>query len=259
MVDPIQSANVGQPTDLARTARVDSLRVTVLGVNAWALLLLLPWLLAAPAEPTTVLWLFIPLIALGVGTLAISSQRLFAAWVLLGVFPVLCAFIVAFMPQLTEHPPHGTFSHALGALGLVAFGAGAAMAVGRPLEVRSASRRPLGTVAPVEERSQRRRGRRILVAITTAGAFAIALFAPAVGDQSAYVQAWGEASREAATLSAVVGGGLSASLLALVIGPGLRASRARAPVARQANRRALMLLGLFVVGLVLYAFYVTAR
>jgi hypothetical protein len=50
--------------------------------------------------------------------------------------------------------------------------------------VRSSTRRPLGTVAPVEERSERRRGRRILMAVATTAAFAIALIAPAIGDQS---------------------------------------------------------------------------
>jgi hypothetical protein len=259
MAAPIQSANVGQPRDLARTARVDVLRVVVLGLNAWIVLLFLPWVLATPTDPTTVFWLCAPLVVLAMGAPSIPSQRLFAAWMLLGAFPVLCAFVVAWMPQLTEHPPHGTWSHALGALSLVAFGAGAATAVGRPERVRSSTRRPLGTVAPVEERSERRRGRRVLVAVATTAAFAMALIAPAVGDQSGYVRAWGEASREAATLAAVIGGGLGAALLSLIVGPGLRASRSRAPTARQANRRALTMLGLFAIGLALYVFYVTAR
>jgi hypothetical protein len=48
-------------------------------------------------------------------------------------------------------------------------------------------------------------------------------------------------------------------MLALIVGPGLRASRSRAPSIRQTNRRALTMLGLFAVGLALYVFYLTAR
>ena len=206
MADPIQSANVGQPTDLARTAQVDALRVVVLGLNAWVVLLLLPWGLSEPIAPMSLLWVMTPLVALGLGAPLILSHRLFAAWLLLGAFPVLSAFVVAFLPQLTAHPPHGTGGLALGALCLVAFGAGSALAVGRPERVRESSRRPLGTVAPVEERAGRRRGRRLLLIVGGAGAFTLALFAPGVGDVTSYEQAWGQAAGEAATLAAVVGG-----------------------------------------------------
>jgi hypothetical protein len=259
MAESIQSLNVGRSADLRRTARIDAVRVMVLGVNAWAVLLLIPWALGDPEDGTSLFWLLGPLTALAVGVPLILSHRLFAAWVLLGVYPVLCAFGVAFLPQLTRHAPHGTFGLALGALCFVAYGAGSALSVGRPPSIRESTHKPLGTVAPVEERAERRWGRRILLGVTGALSFGLALVAPRVGDGAAYLEAWGEAAREGATLTAVVGGALGAALLALVVGPGLRVSRAHARNVQRSNRRATMMFGLFVVGLMLFAFYETAR
>ncbi len=259
MVEPIQRDDVSEPGELVRSTRGDAGRALVLGLNAWALLTILPFFVGGPREVTALLWALVPLPFLAVGAALVPWHRQIAAWLLLGAFPTSVAGVVAAMENLTQHSPYGTVGLSIGALGLVAFGAAAAHAVTRPVRVRTATWRPLGTVSPLEEPKVRRWGRRLLVGVTGAGALALALIAPKAGDTAFFVAAWGDAADEAATLSAVVGGALGASLLALIVGPGLRASRRRGVTRRRSRRRVATLLGLAVLALALYVFYALER
>lgn len=233
---------------------MDASRAFVLGLNAWALLAALPLFVGGPRELSAIAWLTAPLPFLAAGTALIQRQREIAGWLLLGAFPASLAGVVGGLGKLTLHSPFSTTGLSIGAVSLVAFGAAAALALTRPTRLRTAVWRPLDAVAPLEGPRVRWVGRRLLLAVTGAFALALALIAPEVGDLSGFAAAWGEAAEEAATLNAVMGGALGASLLALIVGPGLRASH-RQVTRRRAGRRAAALIGLAGLALALYAFY----
>lgn len=238
---------------------MDAGRALVLGLNAWALLTVLPLFVGVPRGPTAIFWLAAPLPFLFAGAALVPWHRQMAVWLLLGAFPTSVGGVVAAMANLTEGSPFGPVSLSVGAVSLLVFGASAARATTHPLRVREAVWRPLGTVAPLEEPRVRRWGRRLLVAVTGTGALALALIAPRVGDTAALAGSWGEAADEAATLGAVVGGVLGASLLALIVGPGLRANRRRRVTRRQSRRRVAALVALAIATSALYALHLLER
>jgi len=232
------------------------LRVWVLGVNAWAVLLLLPCLLAGPRSAMHLIWLAAPLLPLALGGALLARARTIAAWVLLGVFPTLMAAVVAIVPRLVVQPAYSTTGIVIGAISSVAFGAGAALASGRPEGLRTSSRRPLGSVAALSEAPRRSRLRWAVVGTAVAGATVLAVVAPFHGGVAAYQAVWGPAGPEAGVMSAVVAGTLAAAALALFVGPLLRADRGRPPSRRAVRRRVTALLMSVAIGLAFYAYYV---
>lgn len=256
MKESFQSTDTLHPAATGRLTGPDGARVLVLGLNAWLVLLALPTLLAEPRSVAHLLWLLLPLPALVAGVIALERSRTVGAWVLLGGYPTLVVAIVAAMPQLVLQSAYSTVGLVLGASSMVAFGAGAAYATMRPPSLRPTSRRPLGSVTPVDEPRSRRRGRHLLVGAGVLGSVLIAIVAPALGGVEAYGEPWGRAAPEAAVLTAVVGGALGAVTLAIFVGPTLRAPRGRKPSRRQINRRVAALLVSVVIGVAFYVFYV---
>lgn len=251
-----QSVEIATRPDHKRGIGLEMGRVMVLGLNAWTVMLLLPMILASPRSATAILWLVPPLLPLTAGIAALPRSRPLSAWLLLGGFPIAVVAIMAALPALVVDSPFSTPGVALGALCLCAFGAAAALSAGRPRQLRETSTRPLTSVAPTQEHTGRRWVRRAVLFVTTAGAAALAWLAPAVGDRTGYQAAWGDTAREAATLTAVVGGALAVSIVALFVGPSLRASRTRPPSSRRVRRRVGWLLLSVAIGAAFYLFYV---
>lgn len=250
-----QSAHEGAQADAPRALRVEQSRLLVLGMNAWAVLLAVPLWSGQPRATWAILLLLLPLACLAAGLLLLPASRRITAWVLLGAYPTSIASVAAALPQLAVASPYSTPGLLLGTLSLAAFGAGAAFSATRPPALRPTSSRPLGSVAPIEEHAGRRTVRWALLGVTSLGALAIAVVAPAVGDRAGYEAAWGEAADEAAVLTAVIASALSAATLALFVGPTLRASRPRRRSRRRTRRRIGWLLLSAVVGAAFYAFY----
>ena len=250
-----QSVQERAQADASRAVRVEQSRLVVLGVNVWAVLLAVPLWSAQPRTAAGALWLALPLACLAAGLLSLPASRRVAAWLLLGLYPTSVASVAAALPQLTIATPYSTPGLLVGALSLAAFGAGAAFSATRPAQLRPNTSRPLGSVVPIEEHTGRRRVRWALLGVTSVGALAIAVVAPAVSDRAGYEALWGEAAGEAAVLTAVVAGALAAATLALFVGPTLRASRARRSSGRRVRRRIGWLLLSAVVGALFYAFY----
>lgn len=254
MAESFQSAQKARPEPGA--ARSDGARVLVLGLNAWMVLAVLPMWFAEPRAASSVAWLLLPLPALLVGSAMLPRSPTLAAWVLLGGYPVLLAGLVAAVPGLVSQSPYSSAGLALGALSLVAFGAGAAFAATRPARMRPTSRRPLGSVSPIDEPGLRVWMRRLLLGAAGLGALTVAVVAPSLGGTESYEPTWGDAAAEAAVLTAVVGGALGCTALALFVGPTLRAAREAAPSRRQVNRRVAALLFSVSLGVAFYWFYI---
>jgi hypothetical protein len=249
--------NQSEITTIGRT-RTDVAQVLALGANAWTVCLLLPALLAVPTSGMTLVWVLVPLGALGAGGLCVGRRTGAAAWLLLAAYPVAVAAVAAVLPSLTVQHPYSTVGTSLAAASMVAFGAGSAYAVGAPRVLRAATARPLGGVVPVEESPRRRMTRRLLLTLTGLGAAAIAVIAPGAGAVREYFAAWGEAAPEAATLTAVAAAAVATASIALVVGPSLRASRGPLPSRQQTRRRFLGFLVSVGLGLLFYVFYVLA-
>ena len=256
MAEGIQRTEKTQEADPARLPAADAARVIVLGLNVWLVLLAVPLLLAEPRSVGHLVWLGLPLPVLFAGAVSLDRSRALAGWLLLGVYPTLLVAIVAATPQLVLQSAYSTVGLVIGAVSLVAFGAGAAYATTRPASLRPTSRRPLGSVAPIEEPTLRTLGRRLLLGAGVVGAVLVAIVAPALGGAESYGEVWGRAAPEAAVLTAVVGGALGAVTLAMFVGPTLRAPRGREPSRRQRDRRVVALLFSVALGLAFYVFYV---
>lgn len=237
-------------------AGADSARVMVLGLNAWLVLLAVPMLLAEPRSAAHLAWLLLPLPPLLAGAAALERARTLATWVLLGGYPTLLVAVVASMPQLVLQSAYSTVGLLIGVSSLVAFGATAAYACTRPPSLRPSTRRPLGSVTPIDEPVPRIRGRRLLLATGVVGSVLVALVAPALGGVESYGETWGRAAPEAAVLTAVVGGALGTVILAMFVGPTLRATRGRRLSRRQIDRRVAALLLSVAIGAAIYVFYV---
>ena len=239
--------------------RTDAARVIVLGMNAWLVLAVLPMALAEPKAPASMTWLLLPLPALVAGVLTLARSQLIAGYVLLGGFPTLLAALLSVLPRFVVQTPWSTVGLLLGAASLIAYGAAAVFAVSRPHALRATTHRPLGSVAPIEERAALIWSRRAVLSVGAIGAAVLAVVAPVVGGMAAYEEVWGEAAAEASVLAAVVGGALGACVIALFVGPTLRAPRSPAPTRRQVNRRVGALLASVAIGVLFWVFYFTQQ
>lgn len=232
----------------ARAARVDAARVAVLGLNAWLVLTVLPMLLAGPQSWASAALLVLPLPALAFGVSALSRSRRTAGAALLAGYPVLVAIAIGLLGDHVEREPYSPLGLLFGALSLLAYGAGAALAASRPQGHRPTSLRPLGSVQPIPPDRSRVRTQLALIGVTASAATAVAVVAPMLGGRTALVAAWGDAAREAGVLVAVVAGALGTAVVALFVAPAMRASRRRPPTRRQIDARLVALLSVVLTG-----------
>lgn len=200
-----------------------------------------PWLAAAAALP--------PLALLAVGARALRDGRPGpASWALLAGVPVaLGGAQAAVFPTLAAPPGPGP-GWVVTALALLAYGAAAARALARSGPARRGDRRPLEASEGAPARPPGTVPRRWLLGGATAGALALVLSPAATRDPESFAEAWGPAQTEAALLVAAVSTALGVSVLAVFVGPGLRASRERPPSPAERRSRVARAITLAALG-----------
>ncbi|MEO0325270.1 MAG: hypothetical protein AAF447_20095 [Myxococcota bacterium] len=151
---------------------------------------------------------------------------------LLGAAPLGLGLAVALAPLAGVAPPQG-LALVLGAAAF-AFYVSVAGRLADPRTFAEAdSVRFEGVTADLAAEARARR-RGAMLTLGTAGAFAVAVVAPAWGGSLA--PAWGAAAPEAATLTATVGAALGTLVLVLGVAPGTRRRRALPPPERRRAR-----------------------
>lgn len=246
-----ESAAAGGVTDALReAARIEVFRVGILGLNAWLVLLVLPMSFAGIRTLAAPALVVLPLLALGLGTGALVAFRRAAPWLLLAAYPAALAIVAAALPSFVAQEPWAPFGMLLGVLSLLAYGARAALATGRPDRLRASTPRPLGSIPPLRETPGRARMQKVVLGVTGAGALAIAALAPPLASRSELEPAWGAAASDAAILVAVVAGAVAAVAIGLVVAPATRADRTRPPSTRQVRRRVVALLLAVTMGMI---------
>lgn len=234
----------------------DALRVGFLGLNAWAVLILIPSLNAEGLTRAPVLGL--PLLALIAVGIAVHRTWQSTPWIVFVLFPCTLALTVALEPRLRYGDAFSVYMIVAGILSFAAYGVVAALAAGRRTQLRQTTEHALAQrTRPVLDR-HRTTLRRALLGFGAVLAVALIAVAPYVGVKRTLDDAWKDASREGATLTAVVASALATLILATLVGPGLRAQRQRGPKEKlHRARRVIPLLLLVGVGVVAYTMYVT--
>jgi hypothetical protein len=238
----------------------ERLRVLVLGMQVWVIGVAWPMLDGMRSVGGVELGLGAAcLMALIAGTLlparassgAVRDRVQPGLWLV--VFPALLAACCGARPERWNQHLYGSFGLVLLWLALCAFGAKAALvSAGEPPRMPSTS-------VPLDEAAQptgashallRQRGLALLCVI---GGAAIALIAPTWGGLPALERAWGDAALTGGVLTAVIGGALGVTTVAVFLGQGLREpTPAPAPTRRELVLRTLGYLWLAVLGAVTY-------
>jgi len=144
----------------------------------------------------------------------------------------------------------------LAALSLLGYGAAAALAVGTPRATRRSTVRGWAEAAPAPEPRIRRQ--RLALGLGAAVALALSL-APLWGGLGAFRARWGESAGEGAVLTALVSGALGAVVVAMGVGPMLRASRISAKPLTIRRFRALGYFAAAALGVVTYVMLRSAQ
>lgn len=235
----------------------DAVRTAVLGVNAWAVALFVPAIHGGTEGALALIEVIAPLAVLAAGVWALrggaaATPRRAATWGLLAAYPLALALGIVTRPELGALDSYSTPALVVAVLATVAYGAGAAAATARPDAFRAATRKPLGGVAPVPDEPRRRWLRRLLLGAAALGALGLGAIAPSWGERADLERSFGEAAPEAALVAAVIGGALATAIIALFIGPSLRAARDRVPTRPQLTRRAIGWLVAALGGIAVY-------
>jgi hypothetical protein len=255
--------DVGQSLAQLTSAR-ERLRVLVLGMQVWVIGVAWPMLdgtrIIGALELTLGAACLVALIA-GILWPARAGSRTArdrvqpALWLV--AFPTLVAATCGARPERWNQHLYGSVGLVLLWLALCAFGAKAALvSAGEQRRVPSTSLPEDEAALSVGDGRLRRGGVALLCVI---GGAAIALIAPTWGGQSALEEAWGEAALTGGVLTAVIGGALGVTTVAVFLGQALReASPERPPSRKEIVLRALGYLWLALLGAVTY-FIVVAR
>jgi hypothetical protein len=246
-------------TSLAGKASArERLRVLVLGMQVWVIGVAWPMLDAT----RTAGMLEVALGSAGLGALIAGAlvparagsrmPRDLAQPVLwLIAFPGLLAASAGARPERWNQHLFGSVGLVLLWLALCAFGAKAALVSAGEAPRMPSTSFPLDEPTPPAGDGALRQRAVVLLCVT--GGAAIALIAPTWGGLPALEQAWGDAALTGGVLTAVIGGGLGVTTIAVFLGQALReASPARPPSRREMLLRALGYLWLAVLGAVTY-------
>jgi hypothetical protein len=250
------------PRSFRAAGPTEALRIAALGVNAWAVALLLPVLHGGVRDSIDATIVPLPLLPLAFGVVAIAANgsslhRASAVGALLFAFPVALAGALAWRADLATQEAWGAIGLFVAALSTLAYGAVAAEACSRPLTLRTSSAQSLPSPLALREPLARAWLRRLSIGGTTLGALAAAVVAPALGARTALVRAWGESADEAAVLASLVGGTAAAIGIAAILGPSFRAPRAaEQPGGR---RTAVRIAVAAALGIAAFAGYVVLR
>ncbi|MBX3269485.1 MAG: hypothetical protein KF729_04460 [Sandaracinaceae bacterium] len=222
----------------------DRARVGLLGLNAWAVIFLVPSL-HLPAEGSGPAWAaaLVGLALLGGGVVALGRRPDAARAVLLALFPVALGLTGVARPALVEREVLDPLTALAGAGSLLAFVAAAAWALARGDALKPATTAPTRAREPVVEPPGRRWTRRALLGLTGAGGFAIVAVA-ALTSRAERLAAWGEAREDGVVLAIVVASVLAAFAVGGIVGPALRAERRPAAAEKLRRRRVALALAL---------------
>ena len=259
VVKQVPSGRAAMPSDPGETpapARGPGTpALCALGVNAWALsvgwTLLSPdvslrqRLIASAALTALAFGAFFNARATRVTNLRTQGPSLWqvgARWSLLCVFPMSLSAALCLGSEAQRERAHSALSITLAAVALLAYGAAALQACRAPLPIlpsKSHARRSELVTAPDAQRLIKWLASSVLIL----GALAIALIAPLSSDYAQLQAAWGDAADAGAALTAVVGGAIAMTLVAVELAPLLRSqSLPRVPANKRRARIAVMLL-----------------
>jgi hypothetical protein len=203
--------------------------VLALGINVWAIALLLPVIHSGTREAAA-LWMAAPLVPLVAGVVLLATvarplRRTLAIVALLFLFPVALVLGLAFGTDLADRDAWGPVGLSAAALSMLAYGALAAEVCARPLALRTSTVQPLPAPSLVVAPKLQTWLRRGVLGTATAGALGAAVIAPSLGSRADLLRAWGDAADEATVLGCIVATGVGALSIAGVLGPRLRALR----------------------------------
>lgn len=208
-------------------------RALVLGVDAWAVGLFVPLLLAGTGGGLLAVSM-LPLAALGIGV-ALWPRR-GAVWWVLGVFPVMLVGVVGLADR--GGAIHETATLALAALALALHVFGVA-AVVRPAPRSGTTVRPLTALAVDHAAMRRARVRTLVLCLCGVGAAALAVVVPTWGSSREVERVFGDSAQAASAFVATVAVVLSVAVLAGLVAPATRLPRAVQP-GRRSTRVALL-------------------
>jgi hypothetical protein len=221
----------GSDVEEGVSTRPDLLRVGILGLNAWAVGVLLPTFHVGLANGLEGLAAVAPLGMLAAGVALLSRGSPHARWVLLAGVPPALVISAALRNAALVDDAFDAISLSLAAISLLAYLAASAHAVARPALSKPA------IAIPEAEPLARRWLRRALLGLTSVGAFGAVVVAPAWATLRERRAAWGEAADAASVLTAVVAAVVTAFAVGSIVGPALRAERARPSAALSSRRR----------------------
>lgn len=232
----------------------DAIRVGFLGLNAWAVLLLIPALHTDGMERPYLLSL--PLVALALVSAAWLRGWAATPWLSFVVFPVAVGAAIAFEPRLRLGDSSPVPLIVAGVCTFATYLAVAAHSSLSRLKMRTSTEYPLASKPRGTRDGHRRFVRHGLLALGALMTVALLAVAPYVGQRHTFNEAWRDAASEGAMLTALVASAIATASLAVFIGPALRSDRraARAGKGSRAKRVVplLLLVVLGVVAIVLY-------
>jgi hypothetical protein len=241
-VGPSLAEDSGRPAQ--RTGLGVAVRVGVLGIAAWFVTVGVPALEGGRPALVDLVLMVLPLIALaggvrGLGT-ASGEAGATSGLLLIGV-PTLLATAMAGGSDPALSDRYGTALLLLGAIATLAYAAAAAHALGLPPHLRSTTTTKLPSAARARPGAPALR--RLVLGTAVVGAVVVALVVPSLGSRAQYALAWGEAAEEGRVLTAIVGGAVGSVVLAVIVGPSLRAAR---PVGRPRGDGAALVASILV-------------
>jgi hypothetical protein len=204
---------------LASAGRVPATRLAAplaWGANLWLLMIGWPWIAESAGSPWLALAAATPLIAGAL--LAAFGQLALASGCFLVAFPLAIASAVAASEQAAEP---SLLALTVIAASMWVYGT----AVARALRLSSAEQSPSMRVEPLQGRGRSPRHqaarlragrvRNLGVALTVAGAIAIAMLAPGWGDTDELYQAFGDDPRHASVLIAMVAAAIGVGVVSV--------------------------------------------
>lgn len=228
-----------------------TIQVALLGVNVWAVVLLIPWLTSHPVfDQARIIALVGTLAPLFVGSFLVAPGSRAATFALLFVYPIALGFGIAALPRWTEETPHSAPGMVVAAVSFLAFLASASSAARESAPRIAAKLQAVSAPAPSDPPGRVRLQRALFFVLGT-GCFGLATIGPFLPPTSRADEASQAPWAEVATFVAVASIMLGVAVLGSIYAPALRRSRRHVPP-RRTRLRVLALVWAAVLGLLIY-------